>query len=228
MSINPFVFNLTGGDSMSFRDFISVDIALKKYNLKRRNDEIIDYSQISPVSLNEIVMRLIKFDLKRQAGSPSEPARCETLIYPLLREVWMRHPNLHVWSHTTIHADEDLTGIPDYLVARESPQGLMELTFPLLAVIEAKREDFIVGWGQCLAAMVAAQKLNCDITPPPIIYGIVTTGTLWEFAKLDQRDFITHPIGLSLAQPDLLLGVLDYIFSECEAEIEGVLAGESA
>jgi hypothetical protein len=204
---------------MSFQDFTSVNVALKKYNLFLHSEETIDYSQIPPIPLNEVLMELIKFDLKHQCGIVSEHALCESLIYPLLREAWRRHPNLHVWSHIPIYVDDDLTGVPDYLVARESPQGLAELNVPLLIVIEAKREDFVVGWGQCLAAMVAAQKLNMEITPLPIIYGIVTTGRLWEFAQLDNRDFTMHPFGLSLAQVDVLLGVLDYIFAECEVQL---------
>ncbi len=61
-------------------------------------------------------------------------------------------------------------------MAKKSEQGLSEIVFPLLAVVEAKQEDFVKGWGQCLAEMVAAQKLNAGVTPQPTIYGIVTTG----------------------------------------------------
>ncbi len=31
---------------------------------------------------------------------------------------------------------------------------------PLLSVMEAKKEDFEMGWGQCLAELIACQKIN--------------------------------------------------------------------
>jgi len=86
-----------------------------------------------------------------------------------LRETWKRHSQLEVWSHIPIQVDEVLSGVPDYLIARKSPRGFQHLEIPLLAIVEAKREDFITGWGQCLAAMVAAQKLNSGIEPSPVI-----------------------------------------------------------
>jgi hypothetical protein len=35
-----------------------------------------------------------------------------------------------------------------------------------------------------------------------------------------------HPFNLSLTQIDLLLGVLDYLFAECEAQLEKIEIGE--
>ena len=43
--------------------------------------------------------------------------------------------------------------------------------------MEAKQNNFTEGWGQCLAELVAAQKLNKNNQIP--IHGIVTDGELW-------------------------------------------------
>jgi hypothetical protein len=56
------------------------------------------------------------------------------------------------------------------------------LDFPLVLVAEAKQNDFARGWGQCLAEMVAAQRLNGDVNLA--IYGIVTDGEIWQFGQL--------------------------------------------
>jgi hypothetical protein len=61
---------------------------------------------------------------------------------------------------------------------------------PLLIVVEAKRNDFEQGWGQCLAELVAAQKINDDAARP--VYGLVTDGNLWQFGKLAQDVFIRN------------------------------------
>jgi|GEM_PF-4058221 len=42
--------------------------------------------------------------------------------------------------------------------------------------------DFEQGWGQCLAELVALQKINEN--PKRAVFGIVTDGNLWQFGKL--------------------------------------------
>ncbi len=49
-------------------------------------------------------------------------------------------------------------------------------------LVEAKQDNFEAGWAQCLAEMIAAQRLN--ETAQIIIYGIVSNGNLWQFGKL--------------------------------------------
>jgi len=205
---------------MSFQKFTSPDSVAKKYQLILRQEEPFDYERISTIQPDIRLKQVLDFEIRHQPRNLSEHALCESLIYPLLREIWMRHPCLQVWSHVPIQADEELTGIPDYLIAGKSPQGLGEIEIPLLSVIEAKKENFSEGWGQCLAGMVAAQKLNAGLTLLPTIYGIVTTGKTWEFGQLSESEVKIHPFGLSLRQTALSLGVLDYVFSCCEAQLE--------
>lgn len=207
---------------MSFQNFTSPDMVAKKYQLFLRQEEPFDYDGISPIPPGTRLKQVLDFELRHQPRNLSEHALCESLIYPLLQETWMRHPRLQLWSHVSIQADEDLTGVPDYLIARKSPRGLGEIEIPLLSVIEAKKENFLEGWGQCLAGMVAAQKLNSGLASAPTIYGIVTSGKTWEFAQLTDTEVKIHPFGLSLRQTDVLLGILDYVFACCEAQLEGI------
>ncbi|MDM8522138.1 hypothetical protein QUF80_02100 [Desulfococcaceae bacterium HSG8] len=207
---------------MSFQNFTSPDTVAKKYQLVLRQEEPFDYEAVSPIQPDSSLKKMLDFELRHQPRNLSEHALCESLIYPLLREIWMRHPRLQIWSHVSIQADEELTGVPDYLIAGKSPQGLGEIEIPMLSVIEAKKENFLEGWGQCLAGMVAAQKLNAGLTSAPTIYGIVTTGKTWEFAQLTDSEVKIHPFGLSLRQTDVLLGVLDYVFACCESQLESV------
>ena len=53
---------------------------------------------------------------------------------------------------------------------------------PYLIVMGTKKDDFDWGWGQCLAGMVTARKLNNR--PEQVLFGIVTNGEMWEFGKL--------------------------------------------
>ena len=49
------------------------------------------------------------------------------------------------------------------------------LGLPLLPVVGAKRNDFEQGWGQCLAELIACDRLNQYSHP---VYSIVTDGKL--------------------------------------------------
>lgn len=67
--------------------------------------------------------------------------------------------------------------------------------------------------------MVAAQKLNAGVTPPPTIYGMVTTGKTWEIGKLEGQQVFIDPQSFAITPIDFLLGVLNHIFTACETQI---------
>ncbi|HID98666.1 MAG TPA: hypothetical protein EYP59_00010 [Thiotrichaceae bacterium] len=112
-----------------------------------------------------------------------------------------------------------MCGEPDYLVSVWRDEVIDKwINTPLLAVVEAKNQDFEGGWGQCLAAMLACQKLNQDDNLT--VYGIVSTGMFWEFGKLTQNVFTKQAFSYSIAEPQKVLGNLDYVFGECEKQIQ--------
>ena len=81
----------------------------------------------------------------------------------------------------------ELSGTPDYLVSTKSALGKTVPGIPIIIVVEAKRNDFVIGWGQCLAELIAVQKINNDNLKQ--VYGIVTDGTLWQIGKLVEDVF---------------------------------------
>ena len=112
----------------------------------------------------------------------SEAFLRECFIFPFLHQVWKRHRKLKLWSHQPLVCDRELYGEPDYLVSAviESVTDKL-IDKPFLAVAEAKREDFTKGWAQCLAEMIACQKINDD--EQAVIYGIVPTGSSGSLAS---------------------------------------------
>jgi hypothetical protein len=110
-------------------------------------------------------------------------------------------------------------GEPDYFISMRPKGPTRDLVGkPLLAVAEAKQEDFISGWGQCLAEMIACQKINADENI--VIYGIVSAGELWQFGKLEHDVFTRNITAYTIHDPAKLLGVLDYLFEQCERQGE--------
>lgn len=88
---------------------------------------------------------------------------------------------------------------------------------PVLIIVEAKKNDFEQGWGQCLAALVTAQKINGDISLP--VQGIVTDGKLWELGKLTEDMFIKNIVGYTVDNLPNLFGALHFIFQSGTAAI---------
>jgi len=71
---------------MSFQDFVSTDVALGKYDLIRKDEEIVDYAGIQPILPSDSLMDSLEFDLKHHPQILSKHALCEQIIYPILRE----------------------------------------------------------------------------------------------------------------------------------------------
>jgi len=98
----------------------------------------------------------ITFALSIKSSQGNEAFYEEFFIVPFLKEVWKHHRNVKVWSHIYIRYDDDLCGNPDYIVSALHEAHTYEvLSTPLLAAIQAKQQNFIAGWRQCLAAMLA-------------------------------------------------------------------------
>ena len=167
---------------MPFTQFKNIGEVVKKYQLSYEvADFVLADNLLNPPDqlkkdIDEVLTEL-PFDV-------SEISIGETLIYPILKSVWQaKRDQVLLWSHPTIFADEDLSGIPDYVFAGKSKYGKVVLDFPLLVMVEAKKDNFTEGWGQCMAQMLAAQKLNNNVAQT--VHGIVSNGETWEIARLD-------------------------------------------
>lgn len=147
----------------------------------------------------------------------SEAAICEFIIAPVLREVWKPHSDvLQFWSHVSFSADEALQGVPDYYFSLRSSLGLVSEQPPYVLVVEAKKDDFDAGWGQCLAAMLAARQLNGH--PPRTIYGCVSNGEFWQFGKLHDRDFTREFRSFVLSDLPALFAAWNYVFIQAKEQ----------
>jgi len=113
------------------------------------------------------------------------------------------------WIQKSIVFDQLLTGTPDYIFSKKSALGKTVLETPIIIVVEAKKNDFEQGWGQCLAELVASQKINADLQR--IIYGIVTDGVLWQFGRLKQDVFTKNSYNFTLDNLNKLYGALEFI-----------------
>jgi hypothetical protein len=143
-------------------------------------------------------------------GVNSEKARSEFIIAPLLAEMRLRvGPSVNVLPGVTFEVDKakGLTGFCDFLIA-QSPE-FYYVQGPIVAVVEAKKEDLIGGLGQCAAEMVAIRLFNeRDGTPVPAVFGCVTSGNTWRFLKLAESRLIIDRPEYHLRDAAKILGIL--------------------
>jgi hypothetical protein len=189
---------------MAFTDFKSADEVQKAYQVRYVEKNFITFT---PKSLPEYFVREFEFDRENFDVFGSEASRCEAVIYPILREACKGFiDNYSLWSHKSIAADAMLTGTPDYVVAKRSPLGKNVLDFPLVVVAEAKQNDFGRSWGQCLAEMIAAQRLNGNENLA--VYGIVTDGEVWQFGRLLESVFTKNIARVSIDRLEEVYGAV--------------------
>jgi hypothetical protein len=197
---------------MAFTDFKSADQVQKAYQVRYHEQDFITFTA---KALPEYFVREFEFDRENFDIFGSEASRCESVIYPILREACKSFiQEYSLWSHKSIAVDTTLTGTPDYIVARRSKLGKNVLDFPLVLIAEAKQNDFVRGWGQCLAEMVAAQRLNGTIELA--VYGIVTDGETWQFGRLVESVFTKN---LSRVTIDRLEEVYGAVFQLIELSV---------
>lgn len=150
-------------------------------------------------------------DLARIMGT--EKAKSELIIMPVLVEIHeLFSDRISLFSGKTFNFDASsgLNGVCDYLITRSPGQVVIES--PVVVMVEAKQGDLNSGWGQCIAEMVAAQKLNAlSEETIPAVYGVVTNGTLWQFLRLQGDRVAIEPQEYPLMPVANILGILKKI-----------------
>ncbi|NES82280.1 MAG: hypothetical protein F6K10_13240 [Moorea sp. SIO2B7] len=201
---------------MSFSGYKSISAVAKEFQIR--------YSYATFIAENYFpVPELFKEDLNllfnEGVVSNSEAAICENLIYPVLKEVWKKYySKLTLWSHESLYYNEQLSGIPDYILAKRSPLGSIIFDSPYFLVIEAKQDNFTEGWGQCLAEMIAIQKINNY--SQQLVFGAVSNGRLWQFGKLKEAVFTLNYQSYLIEDLDPLFAAVNYIFKKCELQVD--------
>jgi hypothetical protein len=201
---------------MAFSNYKSISSVIKKFQIKYvQSNFMLEVEFPAKESFKE------ELDLLFTDGviDNSEDAICENLIYPVLKEVWKPYRSkLTLWSHEALAYDEDLSGIPDYTVTQRNSLSTIVFDKPYFLVVEAKQDKFEEGWSQCLAEMIAVQRINDDFVSD--IFGIVSNGKIWQFGKL-VGDVFTRNKNLYMIQDlDKLFAAVNYIFQQCELKIQ--------
>ena len=208
---------------MAFRKYKTIGEVLEAYQIELRTSDFLVNSK--SVDVPDILVKELDFVIRHLPYKISEAAIGEMIIFPILKEIWkMFATKLMLWSHKSISFTKELTGVPDYLIARSSPLGVVVLDTPLLAVVEAKKDDFEGGWAQCALGMYTIQKINKNADIP--VFGIVSNGDNWEFGRLTGQLLEQHLVATPLYPVEILYSQLCTLMHACVLNIDRYEVGK--
>ena len=201
---------------MSFSTFKSLEETVKAFQIVYTEA---DFVQEIPFSVSDYFREDLDLMIQDAVVDNSEAAICENLIYPILKEVWKTYrQKFLLWSQKFLSCDSNLSGFPEYILARRSPLGKIVFDKPYFVLVEAKLDNFDAGWGQCLAEMVAADRLNAGLGIT--VFGIVSNGDIWQFGKLIEHRFVRNQTFYAIQDLDRLFAAVNYIFRQCEIQLD--------
>jgi hypothetical protein len=194
---------------MPFGTYKSIEDVSRAYQIMLREEEFI---QPIPYPVSEHFQNRLQLFLRDAPVSVSEVAICEFLIAPILQEIWLSYrDSLMMWSHASFGVEQPFMGYPDYFFSKRSPLGRVR-DQPYVLFVEAKRDDFDAAWAQCLSAMLAAQKINGH--PDRTIFGGVSNGRVWGFAKLERQVFTQDAREFTISRLSELFAALNFVFEQ--------------
>ena len=168
------------------------------------------FAEVEPIALGPHLNTALERKVQLAEAINTEKARSELIVAEVLvelREQFDRRISLFSGIDFSVDADKGLIGVCNFLVSLSPVQYLLQA--PIIALVEAKRDDFLSGIGQCAAEMLAAQRFNAkkgnDI---PTVYGVSTTGLAWKFMKLMERHLYIDVASYTIRECDKILGIL--------------------
>ncbi|MFY7788707.1 MAG: hypothetical protein ACOVQA_12625 [Thermoflexibacteraceae bacterium] len=145
----------------------------------------------------------------------TEKAKSEAIIYPIIKEVKRKNPQISIFSGyaLTVESDKELNGNPDFMISAKPNKVSPEA--PLFCMVEAKNGVIEEGYAQCAAEMYAARLFNQENNEPyETIYGAVTNAYDWVFLKLEGNTIFIDKERYFLNELPKLLGILQFIINQ--------------
>ncbi len=193
---------------MPYSNF-SLSTVIKQFSLvlNDKHDLFADIPEVQPSAYLDFTL---KYNLPLASEINTEKSRSEMIIAPILLEVRrLTNDKISLFSgrEFNVEPEQGLNGVCDFLIGISESQLI--ITAPVIIIVESKKEDIMSGLGQCVAAMIAAQKFNQqEQSQIETIYGVVTSGTVWRFLELKQNTVSVDIVEYYINQISKILGML--------------------
>ncbi len=172
---------------MAYSDFKTLNHALTAFNLNLVNHFGL-FASVEPIAPSAKLAEQISDNFDLALAISTEKARSELIVTPILLDIYHRcRPNLSLFSGSALSVDatQGLNGECDFILSASTNQ--LEVSAPVLTIVEAKNNDIKSGLGQCTAQLVGAQRFNESQQKTMMVYGAVTTGSDWRFMRLQSN-----------------------------------------
>ncbi len=169
---------------MAYDDYTLLEIE-EKFGIASQRKKL--FETITPIYE---ISDWLKYSLSlvQELSVKSEKAKSELIVMPILIE--MRDKNdkfFTIYSGDSLNIDDKLKGECDFILSKET--NSFDVNYPIVQMVEAKKNDLEIGIPQCAAQMVGARKYNQKRgnTDTDVVFGCVTTGDDWVFMRLDEK-----------------------------------------
>ena len=203
---------------MSYSNF-KLETVKSQFNLNFVRDKSL-FASVEPVDPTHLLHQTLEENVPLALAIHTEKARSEMIVAPILIEVRRRlehRVSLFSGSEFNVDKSQNLNGVCDFLVSL-SPEQLT-ITAPIISIVEAKNDNIKNGIPQCIAEMVAAKKFN-ELQGNRVveIFGIVTTGSLWQFLKLSGNTVEIDIDEYYLKELDKIIGIIMGVIEDALAK----------
>jgi hypothetical protein len=197
---------------MAYSDFTFTKLQTK-FNIDQESKHL--FKGITIVNQKPSKHLLDDISAGREMPIYSEKAKSEALIFPIIREIKRKNPNISIFSGYTFNVDieNELSGAPDFLISAKPK--IVEPQRPIFCLLESKNKTPEEGFAQCAAEMYAARVFNAQTDEKlEVIYGAVTNAFDWVFLKLEGDTIYIDLDRYFLNELPKLLGILQYIVNQ--------------
>lgn len=198
---------------MAYSDF-TLDRLQEEFGIRNQRYQL--FPLVEPIVPSDWLAE--ELSVAQEMPVRSEKARSEYVVVPILKE--LRRLNDKFF---TVHSGEMLTADPsrglngecDFMLAKDV--NSYNLNYPVIHIVEAKRNDLEIGVPQCAAQLLGARLFNEKKgVSIPKLYGCVTTANEWLFLEFEEQILIDTRI-YYLNELDTLLGIFQQIINYYKA-----------
>ncbi len=197
---------------MAYGDF-TFDSIEDRFGIKNRTGQI--FTPITPMLPSEWLENALL--TAHELPLRTEKAKSELIVLPILLELRARnHKFFTIYSGENLNAapDAGLNGECDFILTKDV--GSVSINYPIIQVVEAKKNDVDVGLPQCAAQLIGTKRFNEKKgVRLDKLYGCVTTGDQWLFLCLEADTINVSPTSYYLNQLDEILGAFQQIIDYC-------------
>lgn len=192
---------------MSYSDF-TLDKVQKAFDLTISEDQDL-FANTPQLEPSPLLREFLQDNAQLALKINTEKARSEMIIAPILLDLRKQiSSKISLFSGIDFNVDIErgLNGTCDYIISNSSEQ--LFLKSPIVVLVEAKKENIIGGLGQCASEMIAAQIFNQrEDNQIPVILGVVTSGNIWKFLQLSDKQLSIDATEYYLKDVNQILGI---------------------